>query len=142
MKKRVLRILGLLPLLSATTLLGAGVSAAQTDAATLTRAKTWIEIQDPSHPNWAQNYECELWIDNPSEERIHVYIKWDSADEGVPPEFTYQFQSSDPIIHKVTGDLVNWDPPAKSITIQGRTYHTTTPQIVFEQEVPMPGSWP
>ncbi len=136
MKKRVLRIIGLLPLLLAMTVFGTGVSAAGPGTATLTQAKTWIKIHDPSQPDWARSYMCEFWIANPSKDGIKVWIKWDQ------PGFNFvggpAGKYSDTTIHDTGGDLVN--SPVSEITIRGE--NTTTNNIDFEVTVPMPGTWP
>ncbi len=133
---RVLRIIGLLPLLLAMIVLGSGVSAAGPGTATLTMAKTWIKVQDPSHPEWARSYMCEFWIDNPSKDGIRVDIQWDEPgfDHVGGPAGKY----SGTTIHDTGGNLVN--SPVSEITIRGT--NTTTNNIDFEVTVPMPGTWP
>lgn len=134
MTKRALRIIGLLPLLFAMTVLGTGVSAAQTEPATLTRAKCWIKIVDESQPNWEQLYECELSIANPSEEHFDLYITF----EGPAPEVHRRVSGEAEVYYPQLGSPVRSDPPASSATIQGKRNGT----IEFEQIVPVPGSWP
>jgi len=134
MTKRALRIIGLLPLLFAMTVLGTGVSAAQTEPATLTRAKCWIKLIDESNPNWGQDYECELSIANPSEEHFDLYITF----EGPDPEVHRRPAGEAEIYYPQLGTLVRSDPPASSATIQGKR----NGKIEFEQIVPIPGSWP
>lgn len=129
---RVLRLIGVLPLLLAMYVLGSGTSAAGPGTATLTWAKTWIEVVDENNPEWARNYKCEFQIDNPSEDMIRVSIRWDQ------PGFNHVGIYSDATIEDVGGDLVNTE--VSSITIRG--LNTTTDNVDFEVTVPMPGSWP
>ncbi len=133
MKKRLLRIIGLLPLLLAMTVLGTGVSAAQTEPATLTWARCWIKIVVPSQPNWEQIYMCALEIDNPSAKNIKLSLTF----EGPEPEVV-RFPSEEIIKYPELGTPVRSDPPASSVTIQGER----NGNIEFKEIVPMPGSWP
>lgn len=130
-------MIGLLPLLLAMTVLGGGVSAADPGTATLTKAVTWIET-DENNPNWNPTYHCEFWIDNPNEDSITVFIKWDESEGFVRVGGGY----SQATIHEVAGNLVNDN--SASITIRGVNHTTNWPEVTtdFEQEVPMPGSWP
>jgi hypothetical protein len=132
MKTRVLRIFAVLLLFLAMNMLDSGMSAAGPGTATLTWAKTWIDIVDESNPDWARNYKCEFQIDDPSEDMIRVSIRWDQ------PGFNHVGIYSDATIQDVGGDLVNTQVSA--ITIRG--LNTTTNNIDFEVTVPMPGSWP
>lgn len=133
MARTALRVIGLLPLLIAMTVLGSGPSAADPGTATLTWAKTWIQVVDESHPDWARMYKCEFKIDNPSKDAIRVSIRWGQ------PDFTHVGFYHDATIQDVGGELVN-PPPVGEITIRGM--NTTTNNIDFEVTVPMPGSWP
>ncbi len=130
MTKYVLRMIGLLPLLFAMTVLGTGVSAAQTEPATLTWARCWIKNVDNG---WSVVYKCELSIDNPSEEQIELLITF----EGPDPEVR-RFPSEANIYYPELGSGVTSDPPASSATIQGKR----NGKIEFEEIVPVPGSWP
>jgi len=133
MEKHVLRIIGLLPLLFAMTLLGSGVSYAGPGTAALTKAETWFKDD-----GWGgRDIVCELWIDNPSEDRIVVEITWN--------ETPYQYGAlgySDAVIHETLSNA-GWDPAAgnqsSSITIRG--LNNTTNNTDFAATVPVPGSW-
>ncbi len=135
MTKHVLRIIALLPLLLAMTVLGSGVSAAQTEP-TLTKVVTQIESVDESQPNWARNIKFEYWIDNPSETAFWLQVNWKQ-----PEDWHNVGRYSQASIHDESGTAgIEPQLQVNSIMLRGR--NGTTGQVYFTVTVPVPGTWP
>jgi hypothetical protein len=139
MKKRVVRIIGLLPLLLAMTVLGGGVAAADPGTATLTKAETSLRPSGWGDKQWI---DCTFTIDNPSEDGIWVEINWDPGGKysgfyrvGIYSQATIRDTgSSDGYVYGLDGSQVS------SIAIRG--LNKTTGNTDFTETVPVPGSWP
>jgi len=128
--KRILRLVGPWSLLMVMTVLGAGVSAAQTEPATLTKTECWIE----GVIGGGGTHRCELWIDNPSGDMLVISVKW--GDE----PWRQAFSSDDKSIDRIITNLDLNDVDYSNVIIAGD--NTTTGKTdIPETTVPGIGTW-